>query len=99
MAIGSSSAILQDLDLSFTYVVYIIINNHIKKSSCQNINICGFQSHITAKTTRRRPVRLEYTLIALAATVFILDPPNPIWGDSGWLKEQFGAPYDHLESK
>ena len=55
--IGSRSATPQDLDLSLTHAVYITTNNHIKKSSCPNTNICGFQSHITAKTTRRRPVR------------------------------------------
>ena len=35
------------------------------------------------RLNRVAPTRLEYALTALAATVFIIDPSNPIWGDSG----------------
>ena len=57
--IGSSSAILQPIDLSIAYVVYLNSTNHIKKDSWQNINICGFKSHITANFARREGLRLR----------------------------------------
>ena len=54
--VGSGSAVLQDLDLSFTCVVCIVMNSHIEGSSCPNGNVCGSHSHVTAGATRRRPV-------------------------------------------
>ena len=33
---------------------------------------------------------------AATAIPLVLDPWNPIWDESGWLEEQFGAPYASL---
>ena len=48
------------------------------------------------RLNRVAPTRLEYALTALAATVFILDLSNHIWGDSGEWEEHFGALFDPL---
>ena len=79
----------------------LVSQDHIPVSNRAGFLIWTFMSRRAALNVEFPEIefRLEYTLMALAATVFILDPPNPICGDSGGLGEQFGAPYDHLGSK
>ena len=72
-------------------MVYLNTTHQIKKDSWQNINICGFKSHITANFARREGLRAAQTLMALASTIFIVDPCIDIWGWSEGQGEQFGT--------
>ena len=54
--VGSRSAVLQGLDLSFTCVVCVVIDDHVEGSSCPNVSVCGFRSRVAAEAARRRPV-------------------------------------------
>ena len=82
--IGSSSAILQPIDLSIGYVVYLNITYLEKKDSWQDFHICGFQSHITAKFKRCEGLRLRrlhsYSTSAASTITIVLDPCLDIWG-------------------
>ena len=78
--------------------MYLITTYHIEKDLWENIEICGFQSQITAKIVNRasRGSTAPTTVMALGSTIFIVDPWVGISKWSGEREEQFGTPLDPI---